>query len=195
MDARIHLIESQVAAKDLYTVAHQRRVAHLSSAIAREMGLREQQIDTLRVAATIHDVGKISIPIDILSKPGRLSEPEWAEIKKHPRTGWELVKPFNLPTGITQIILQHHERLNGSGYPLGLSGEEILLEARILGVADVIDAIAFHRPYKPSWGIGKAVDELRQYQGSLYDPWVVDAFMWLYWENMFGNFFPLQGSC
>jgi putative two-component system response regulator len=195
MDARILLIESQVAAQDPDTVAHQRRVAYLSSAIAREMGLPEQQIDTLRMAATIHDVGKMSVPIDILLKPGRLSEPEWAEIKKHPRAGWELVKPFNLPTGITQIILQHHERLNGSGYPLGLWGEEILPEARILGVADVIDAIAFHRPYKPSQGIGRAVDELRQHQGSLYDPWVVDAFMWLYWGNMFGNFFPLQGSC
>ena len=195
MDAKIQLIESKIAARDPDTVAHQRRVAHISWAIAREMGLPEEQTDNLLVAATIHDVGKISIPMDILSKPGRLSGPEWAEIKKHPTTGWEWLKPFELPTGITQVVLQHHERLNGSGYPLGLSGDEILLEARILGVADVIDAIAFHRPYKPYLGIGKAVDELLQYQGSLYDPWVVDAFMLLYWGNMFGNFFPVQGSC
>jgi putative two-component system response regulator len=195
MDAKIQLIESKVAAKDPDTVVHQWRVAHISWAIAREMGLPEKQIDTLQVAATIHDVGKISIPMDILSKRGRLSEPEWAEIKKHPTTGWEWLKPFKLPTGITQIILQHHERLNGSGYPFGLSGDEILLEARILGVADVIDAIAFHRPYKPSLGIRKAVDELRQHQGSLYDPSVVHAFMRLYSGNMFGNFFGSQSFC
>lgn len=195
MDSKIQLIESKVAAKDPYTVVHQQRVAHISSAIAMEMGLPGKQTDTLQVAATLHDVGKILIPIDILTKPGRLSEPEWAVIKEHPTTGWEWLKPFKLPTCITQIILQHHERLNGSGYPFGLSGDDILLEARILGIADVVDAIAFHRPYRPSLGFGKAVDELRQHQGSLYDPSVVHAFMRLCSGNMFGNFFCSESFC
>jgi len=195
MESIIQVVESHLAAMDPYTVVHQRRVAHLASTIAREMGLLEEQIDTLQMAAAIHDVGKISVPLEILSKPGSLSAPEWAVIKKHPSTGWEWLKPFKLPSCITQIILQHHERLNGSGYPLGLSGEDIVLEARILGVADVIDAVAFPRPYRPSLGIGKALDELCQHKGSLYYSSVVDAFTRLYSGNIFGNFFPLQGTC
>jgi putative two-component system response regulator len=195
MESIIQAIESLVAAKDPYTLEHQRRVAQIASTIAREMGLLEEQIDTLQMAGTFHDVGKISVPLDILSKPGSLSEPEWAVIKNHPTTGWELLKSLELPIRTIQIVFQHHERLNGSGYPLGLSGEEIFLEARILGVADVVDAIAFPRPYRPSLGIGKALDELCQYKGSLYDPSVVNAFTRLYSGNMLGNFFPPQGSC
>jgi putative nucleotidyltransferase with HDIG domain len=195
MGSIIKVIESHLAAKDPYTVVHQRRVAQIASTIAREMGLQEEQIDMLQMAGTIHDVGKISVPLDILSKPGSLSEPEWAVIKKHPTTGWELLRSLELPTRTTQIVFQHHERLNGSGYPLGLSGEEIFLEARILGVADVVDAIAFPRPYRPALGIGKALDELSQHKGSLYDPSVVNAFTRLYSGNMFGNLFPSQGFC
>ena len=193
MRSLIQVIESHLAAKDSYTVVHQRRVTRLVSAIAREMGLLEEQIDTLKMAAAIHDVGKISVPLDILSKPGSLSALEWVVIKQHPTTGLQWLKPFKLPTGLTRIILQHHERLNGSGYPLGLSGEDIVLEARILGVADVIDAVAFPRPYRPALGIGQALDELSQHQGSLYDPAVVNAFTRLHSGNMFGNIFPRQG--
>lgn len=195
MDSIVKVLESVMAVRDPYTVTHQRRVAQLSSIIAWEMGLEEKQTRNLMMAARLHDVGKISIPIDILSKPGRLSEPEWAVIKKHPTNGWKWLRPFKLPTCITQIILQHHERLNGSGYPFGLSGDEILLEARILGIADVVDAIVFHRPYRPSLGIGKAVDELRQHKGSLYDPSVVNTFTRLYSGNMFGNFFRSTSFC
>ena len=195
MESIMQVIESLLAGKDPYTLEHQRRVAQIASSIAREMGLLEEQIDTLQVAGIIHDIGKMSIPLHILSKPGSLSEPEWAVIKKHPTTGRAFLKSLELPTRTTQIVFQHHERLNGSGYPLGLSGEEIFLEARILGVADVVDAIAFPRPYRPSLGIGKALDELCQHTGSLYDPSVVNAFTRLYSGNMFGNFFPPQGSC
>ena len=144
------------------------------------------------MAARLHDFGKISVPIGILSKPGKLSVPEMAMIKSHPATGCDMLKPLALPTGTFMTIMQHHERINGSGYPFGLSGEDILLEARILGVADVVEAMASHRPYRPSLGIEMALEEISQNRGILYDPSVVDALGRLYSENMFGNFFAVK---
>jgi putative two-component system response regulator len=192
MDSIVQVIESAMAARDPYTVCHQQRVTQISTAIAREMGLGEKQIHSLQVAARLHDFGKISVPIGILSKPGKLSVPEMAMIKSHPVRGADMLKPLILPTGTFLAIMQHHERINGSGYPFGLSGENILLEARILGVADVVEAISFHRPYRPSLGIEKALGEIFQNKGVLYDPSVVDAFGRLYSGNMFGNFFCSQ---
>jgi putative two-component system response regulator len=188
MDSIVQVIESVMAARDPYTVSHQQRVAQLSSAIAWEMGLEPRQISNLETAARLHDFGKISVPIGILSKPGKLSVPEMAMLKSHPTTGCDMLKPLRLPAGIFLTIMQHHERINGSGYPFGLSGEDILLEARILGVADVVDAMASHRPYRPSLGIEKALEEITQYRGTLYDPLVVDAWLKIYPGNMLDNF-------
>ncbi len=187
MDSIVQVIESVMAARDPYTVSHQQRVAQLSSAIAREMGLEARQISNLETAARLHDFGKISVPIGILSKPGKLSIPEMAMIKSHPTTGCDMLKPLLLPAGIFLTIMQHHERINGSGYPFGLSGNDILLEARILGVADVVEAMASHRPYRPSLGIEKALEEISQYRGTLYDPLVVDALVKIYPGNMLDN--------
>jgi len=150
MESIVQVLESVMAARDPYTVTHQQSVAQLSSAIAWEMGLEEKKTRNLMMAARLHDFGKISVPIAILSKPGKLSVHEIAMIKSHPAMGADLLKPLTLPTATFMTIMQHHERINGSGYPFGLSGEDILLEARILGVADVVEAMSSHRPYRPS---------------------------------------------
>ncbi|MGO8762993.1 MAG: HD-GYP domain-containing protein [Desulfobaccales bacterium] len=189
MDPIVEVLESAMAAQDPYTVGHQKRVAHISLALAREMGLAERQIYNLEMAARLHDFGKISVPIGILSKPGKLSVPEMAMIKSHPAAGAGMLKPLTFATSTFMTIMQHHERINGTGYPFGLTGEDILLEAKILGVADVVEAIASHRPYRPSLGIETALGELSKNQGVLYDTSVVHAFSRLYSGNMFGNFF------
>jgi HD-GYP domain-containing protein (c-di-GMP phosphodiesterase class II) len=189
MDPIVEVLESAMAVQDPYTVTHQQRVAQISLVVAREMGLEEQKISNLEMAARLHDFGKISVPIGILSKPGKLSVPEMAMIKGHPVTGADMLKPLTVSARTFLTIMQHHERINGSGYPFGLSGEDILLEARILGVADVVEAITFHRPYRPSLGIETALGEISQNKGVLYDTSVVNAFTKLYSGNMFGNFF------
>jgi HD-GYP domain-containing protein (c-di-GMP phosphodiesterase class II) len=137
------------------------------------MGLAEDDIFGLRMASVIHDLGKITIPGEILCKPGRLSRPEYEMIKTHVQSGYDILKKIDFPWPLAEIVLQHHERLDGSGYPQGLAGETILLEARILSVADVFETIGSHRPYRPSLGIQKAVNELTENQGRLYDPDVV----------------------
>jgi putative nucleotidyltransferase with HDIG domain len=188
MDPIVEVLESAMAARDPYTVTHQQRVAQLSLAIAREMELEERQISNLEMAARLHDLGKISVPIGILSKPGKLSAPEMAMIKGHPVMGCDMLRPLSLPRRTFLTIMQHHERINGAGYPFGLSGEDILLEARILGVADVVEAISSHRPYRPSLGIQQAFDEISRNKGVLYDSAIVDAFGRLYSGKMFDNF-------
>lgn len=161
--------------RDPYTAGHQRGVAELAADIAQEMGLPEEQINGLRIAGLIHDIGKIQIPAEILSKPTRLTEPEWSMIKAHPQAGYDILKTVEFPWPVSQIVLQHHERLDGSGYPDGLSGEDILLEARILAVADVVEAMASHRPYRPAHTLEETMEEIRSNRGTLYDPEVVDA--------------------
>ena len=188
MESIVRVLENVMAARDPYTVTHQQGVAQLSLAIAWEMGLEEKQTRNLEMAARLHDFGKISVPIGILSKPGKLSVPEMALIKAHPATGADMLKPLTIPERTFLTIMQHHERINGSGYPFGLSGEDILLEARILGVADVVEAMAFHRPYRPSLGFEAALEEISQNKGVLYDTSVVNAFTKIYSGNMFGNF-------
>ena len=173
--ATVNALASTVEMKDPYTAGHQRRVTDLACAIAVEMGLAEEQIEGLRMAGLIHDIGKINIPAEILNKPGQLNEIEYGLFKNHPQIGHDIVKTVEFPWPVAQIVLQHHERMNGSGYPQGLSGEEIMLEARILAVADIVEAIASHRPYRPGRGTGDALEEILHNKGILYDPDVVDA--------------------
>jgi len=185
MGGIIQVIASTVETRDPYTAGHQRRVANLARAIATEMGLSEEQIDGIRMAGVVHDLGKISVPAEILSKPGELTEIEFSLIKSHPQVGYDILKEIDFPWPVAQIVLQHHERMDGSGYPNGLKGEEILLEARILGVADVVEAMASHRPYRPALGIDTALEEISNNRGTLYDPEVVDACLRLFTEKGF----------
>jgi HD-GYP domain-containing protein (c-di-GMP phosphodiesterase class II) len=178
----IQVIAMTTEIRDPYTAGHQRRVSDLSRAIATEMNLSPDRIDNLRIAGNVHDLGKISVPAEILSKPGRLSSLESAMIKTHPQVGFDILKSA-FPSSIAQIVLQHHERMDRSGYPSGLSGNDILLEARILAVADVVEAIASHRPYRPSLGIDKALEEINKNRGVLYDPQVVDACLVIFNER------------
>jgi len=159
--------------KDLYTSGHQQRVAQLACALAEELGLSEHRIEGLRVAGLLHDLGKISVAAEILSKPGKINEYEFALIKAHPQIGCDILKGIEFPWPVAQIILQHHERLDGSGYPAGLLEEDILLEAKILGVADVVEAMSSHRPYRPAIGVAEALEEISRNKGTLYDPEVV----------------------
>ncbi len=171
--------------RDPYTAGHQRRVAQLACAIAREMGRPEQEIDGLYIAGTLHDIGKIYVPAEILSKPGNLSDLEIKVIRAHCQAGWEILKNIEFPRPIADIVLQHHENIDGSGYPCGLSGESILLKARILRVADVVEAMSSHRPYRPARGTDKALEEIEMQRGILYDSNVVDACLRLFREKHF----------
>ncbi len=161
--------------RDPYTAGHQQRVAGLAIAIATEMKLEDTRIDQLRTASVIHDIGKMYVPSDILSKPGRLSDIEFSLIRTHPQGGYDVVKGMDFPCDVSKAILQHHERLDGSGYPNHLKGEDTLLEAKILSVADVVEAMSSHRPYRPALGVDKALEEISMGRGIIYDPDVVDA--------------------
>ncbi len=185
MDGTIEAIASMAETRDPYTAGHQRRVAKLASAIAEELNLPKEQIEMIRVAGTLHDIGKVSVPAEILAKPGKLNELEIGMIRMHPQVGREILKTLKLPWPICPIVLQHHERMDGSGYPKGMSGEDISLEARILAVADVVEAMASHRPYRPTVGIDKALEEILKNRGILYDTKVVDACLKLFAEKAF----------
>ncbi len=171
----IDVIIMAVETRDPYTAGHQNRVADLARSIAAEMRLPAECIDGIRVAGRIHDVGKISIPAEILTRPRHLSRAEYSLVKTHPEIGYEILKDIDFTGPVAQVVYQHHERMNGSGYPRGLSGEAILLEARILAVADVVEAICSRRSYRLAPGIEKALKEILQYRDVLYDPGVVDA--------------------
>ena len=185
LGATIRAIAMTVEIRDPYTAGHQQRVADLARAIASEMGLSETEIDGVRTAGIIHDLGKTSVPAEILSKPGEINEHEIGIIKTHPRVGYEILKDIEFPWPVAQIVLQHHERMNGSGYPQGLSGEDILLEARIIAVADVIEAMASHRPYRAALGVDKALEEILENKGTLYDSEVAVAARKLFIEKNF----------
>ena len=180
LEGTIHALALTVEKRDPYTAGHQQRVAHLACAIANEMGFPEEKIMGIRMVGFIHDLGKIYVPAEILSKPGQLNEVEFRMIRSHAKVGYDILKKVEFPWPIAQVIAQHHERMDGSGYPAGLSGENILLEARIIGVADVFEAIASHRPYRPALGLDKALEEVSQKRGTLYDPEVVDACLRLF---------------
>jgi HD-GYP domain-containing protein (c-di-GMP phosphodiesterase class II) len=175
LGATVQAIATAVETRDPYTAGHQRRVADLARSIATDIGLSRDQIDGIRMASMIHDIGKISIPAEILSKPSKLTELEFKLIKTHAQSGYDMIKDIEFPWPIARVILEHHERMNGTGYPNGLKGEQILLESRILMVADVVEAMGSDRPYRPSKGIDLAVDEISKNRGTLYDPEVVDA--------------------
>jgi putative nucleotidyltransferase with HDIG domain len=175
MEGSVEAIALAVEMRDPYTSGHQHRVADLASAIAREMGLAEDRIYGLQMASLIHDLGKLTIPGEILCKPGQLSGPEYAMIQTHAQSGYDILKKIDFPWPLADIVLQHHERMDGSGYPNGLSGKAIMLEARILSVSDVFETIGSHRPYRPSLGLKKAMGELSANSGTLYDPQVVSA--------------------
>jgi putative two-component system response regulator len=174
-----------VEIRDPYTAGHQTRVADLSVAIARELKFPEEHVKYIRIAALIHDIGKIYIPSDILSKPGKLRDMELQLIRIHAQGSYDILKTIEFPWPIAQIAWQHHERLDGSGYPNGLNGDHILLEAKILAVADVVEAMSSYRPYRPALGIEKALEEISRNRGVLYDPSVVDACLKLFSENLF----------
>lgn len=180
LEQSIEAIAGTLEARDPYTAGHQHRVALLSVAIAREMGLAEDRIQGLKLAASIHDLGKIKVPAEILSKPGRLSDIEMMLIKSHAQTGYEILRGIAFPWPIADIVHQHHEKLDGSGYPQGLKGEQILLESRILTVADVVEAMSSHRPYRPALGVEIALKEIERGRGSAYDPVAADACLKLF---------------
>ena len=175
MNSTVQAITTTIEKRDPYTSGHQQRVADLSRVIAREIGFSKNEIEGIYIAAAIHDIGKISLPAEILSKPIPLSDIEISLIQAHSQTGYDILKGIDFPWPIAEIVLQHHERLDGSGYPRGLLGDDILIAARIIGVADVVETMASHRPYRPSIGIDKALEEITQNKGVLYDPLVVDV--------------------
>jgi PAS domain-containing protein len=185
MGAIIQAMSMTIEKRDPYTAGHQRRVTKLCRAIATELDFSWSQVQGLRMASAIHDLGKIMVPYEILNKPGPMLEPEMAIIRMHPQTAYDILKNIDFPWPIAETIYQHHERLDGSGYPRGLTGDQILLEARILGVADVVESMAFFRPYRPSIGIDEALKELSTQRGILYDPQVVDACILLLTEKLF----------
>lgn len=171
----IHAMAKTVESRDPYTAGHQKRVANFARTIAREMGLPEEQVEGIYLAGVIHDLGKISVPAEILSNPGNLSDIQFGIIKTHPQAGSDILRDIEFPWPIAQMILQHHEMIDGSGYPYGLKDKKILLESKILAVADVVEAMASHRPYRAALGIDEAINEISQNKGILYDPAVVDA--------------------
>jgi PAS domain S-box-containing protein/putative nucleotidyltransferase with HDIG domain len=183
--ATIEALAMVTAARDPYTAGHQRRVTQLACAVARELGLPADRVAGLRVMGLLHDLGKITIPIEILSKPGKLSDAEFGLIKSHAQAGYEIVKEIRFPWPVAEAILQHHERMDGSGYPAGLTAEEITPEAKILAVADVVEAMASHRPYRSALGIEKALEEVSRNRSILYDPEVVDVCVKLFTDKTF----------
>ena len=185
MEGTINLIAKITETKDPYTAGHQQRVSKLAETIVRKMKLPQEKIEGIRISSLVHDVGKISVPAEILNKPIKLTEIEFNLIKDHPQVGHDILKSIEFPWPIAQIVLQHHERLDGLGYPQGLKGEDIILEARIIGVADVVEAMSSHRPYRPALGIDKALEEISMNKGVLYDPEVVDVCLKLFKKKEF----------
>jgi len=181
----ITALAAMVEMRDPYTAGHQRRVAQLAVAIAKELQLPEEQVEGIHLAGVVHDVGKIQVPAEILSKPGKLSELEFTLIKEHSQNGYEILKTIDFPWPIAQIVAQHHERLDGSGYPQALRGDQILLDAKILAVADVVESMVSHRPYRPGLGLDAALTEIEHNKGKLFDPLVVEACIKLFREQGF----------
>ena len=172
-----------VEARDPYTAGHQRRVADLSRRIGERLGLDAEIVNGLYMAAMVHDIGKVYVPAEFLNKPGRLSDAEFNIIKSHPQVGFDILDPIDFPWPIGRIVQQHHERLDGSGYPFGLAGEAIRIEARIMAVADVVDAMASHRPYRVSLGVQEALDEIMGRRGVFYDASAVDTCVALFTQE------------
>jgi len=185
LEETVNVLASAFGKRDLYTSGHQQRVMQLACAIASEIGLTSRQMQGIHVAGSLHDIGKINVPTEILTKPGGINEHERGIIQMHPQVGYDIIKGVDFPWPVAQAVLQHHERLDGSGYPAGISGEAIIIEARVLAVADVVEAMLSHRPYREALGVDKALDEIRQNRGVLYDSQVTDACLRLFDEKGF----------
>jgi putative two-component system response regulator len=185
LGASIEALAAAAEARDPYTAGHQRRVANLAQAIATEMALSTDDIEAVHMAGAIHDIGKIRVPSEILNRPGKLTDIEMQLIRMHPEVGYEILKLIDFPWPVAEIERQHHERLDGSGYPRGLRGDEILMPARIIAVADVVEAMTSHRPYRPALGLDAALDEIVKGKGILYDASAVDACVRLFRERGF----------
>ncbi len=183
LEETVYAFATAVEQRDPYTAGHQKRVAELAYAISKEMNIPKEDAKGIYMAGLVHDIGKISVPAEILSKPGRLTEAEFEMLRAHPQSGYEILKEIEFPWPIADLVLQHHERLDGSGYPQGLKNGEILLGARILAVADVVEAMASYRPYRPALGIDAALEEISRGKGTLYDPRVVDTCIRLFREK------------
>jgi PAS domain S-box-containing protein/putative nucleotidyltransferase with HDIG domain len=181
----LQAMANTVEARDPYTAGHEKRVSALARSIAQEMGLSKDTTDNIRMAGSIHDVGKMSVPAEILSKPTRLLDIEMSLIKTHSQSGYDILKDSQLPYPVAEIVLQHHERLDGSGYPQGLKGDEILLEAQIICIADVVEAMASYRPYRPALGSDVALNEIEKNKGTLYNAAAVEACVRLFREKGF----------
>jgi putative nucleotidyltransferase with HDIG domain len=185
LDEIVQALAGVVQIKDPYTSGHQRRVVQLATLIGQEMGLSPPRVDAIRVSGLLHDIGKIYVPAEILSKPGQLSDPERKIIQSHCQVGFDLLRGISFEWPVAQIVLQHHEQLDGSGYPQGLKGGEILIEARVLRVADVVEALSSHRPYRPAFGVEFALAEIASLGGTSFDPEVVEACLTLFREKTF----------
>ncbi|MCE5265479.1 MAG: HD domain-containing protein [Deltaproteobacteria bacterium] len=185
MGATLRTLALAIETKDPHSAGHHKRSADLARTIAMEMGLPDETLEGIRTAATFHDIGKISLPSELLGRASKLSEAEMHLIKTHPQTGYDILKEVEFPWPVARIVWQHHERMDGSGYPLGLKGEEILMEARVLAVADVVEAMCSHRSYRPMPGLDKALEEIGAQRGVLYDPAVVDACLRIFREKDF----------
>jgi HD-GYP domain-containing protein (c-di-GMP phosphodiesterase class II) len=185
LDETVNAMSLTVEERDPYTAGHQRRTADLAMTLAAEMGLSAHVVKGIQMAGLIHDIGKISVPAEILSKPGGLNKAEIQLIRRHPQVAYDILKKIDFPWPVDLIVLQHHERIDGSGYPQGLTGGETIVEARILSVADVVETIASHRPYRPALGIEKALEEISTNCGTLYDPHVVEACLRLFREGSY----------
>jgi HD-GYP domain-containing protein (c-di-GMP phosphodiesterase class II) len=175
INGTIRILSQMVELRDPYTAGHQKRVGELAKEVAGSMGLDEKFRENVKVAGFLHDLGKVACPVEILTKPGRLTDIEFAMIKQHPQVGHDLLNSVDFDWPLAKTVLMHHERLDGSGYPQGLKGEEIILEARILSVCDVVEAMASHRPYRPKLGLKKAISEINRLSGSWFDQDVVKA--------------------
>lgn len=175
LDSTIQAVVSLAGIRDPYTADHQHRVGILAGFIAKEIGLTDWQAKGIYVTGLLHDLGKAAVPLEILNKPDRLTAEEFYAIKTHSQVGYDLLKDIDFPWRVTEAILQHHERLDGSGYPRGLSGSEVILEARILGVTDVVDAMCYSRSYRPALGLEAALNEIKSRSGTLYDAHIVDV--------------------
>ncbi len=176
---------SAIELRDPYTAGHQRRVTQLAMAIAQKMNLSKDELDCIRIAAMIHDIGKINVPAEILSKPGTINQFEMELLHSHPQAGYDILKEIDFPWAIAETVLQHHERLDGSGYPNGLKDDKILIQAKVIQVADVVEAMSSDRPYRPALGTEKALNELNENRGTLYNDEIVDACLKLFIEDNF----------
>jgi len=190
LDGTVLAMSRIVESRDPYTAGHQQQVTQIASIIAEKISLPPDRVEAIRISAALHDIGKISVPSEILTKPSRLTDLERELVKTHSQNAYDILKAIDFPYPIADIILQHHERMDGSGYPQGLKGEEILLEARIVAVADVLEAMSAHRPYRPALGIEAAMEEITRHRGLLYDENVVDACLEIYRENGQKGFLP-----